>query len=243
MRRLTWAVALAMLVVLAGCSDDTEPRSERSPKTSAAVEETALPDPPAGMEFVGMGSVVVAVPEGMDRQVVRCSMQRKGVDTVDPSCLRLNDYVRASLRSRLTVTFIPEGQANNFDYDESPFTSASVLEGFIADACVGYCVSGRATRLAIPSEDVVLTLIANMEGRAAIRDIINSVTLLPDGYSTVPAIEYGESEPRAARLLTDAGLEAKVADYQGPRYFTGTTPAAGAVVEEASTVTVHVGDG
>lgn len=163
---------------------------------------------------------------------------------ITSGCLRLRGEVGESTGRNVTVEFIPRSLTRDSGYRIETFKSASGLDGLVGPACPTRVLClGPGRRLVVPSENLVITVTATQGNRAPVQSIVETVMLLPDGYTTVPPIIKGMDTEDAVDVLTKAGFQADAPTPSPAYYFWDTTPAAGAVVAEGSTVAVHVGDG
>lgn len=98
--------------------------------------------------------------------------------------------------------------------------------------------------LAVPTLGVLVQVHARGErARQEVRAIGHSLSLVPDGWTSVPPIPFGTSDEDALALLGEAGLEGRVPDVDWPHYVTGSSPPPGTVIEEGSVVDLTIGDG
>ena len=95
----------------------------------------------------------------------------------------------------------------------------------------------------VPEAGVRLDLHGPTGSRRVLRQVAGSLSRIPEGYTAVPYLGFGESDAQGVAALEAAGLEADLPDVNFPHYVTGTTPTAGTVVPMGSIVEIQIGDG
>lgn len=248
MRRVAGAAAVTLLGLLSGCGATAVPPIGRAgPAEGGRTAESAAASPltpPPGRRWVGMNDVVVAVPTGwaterdlcvdLDHDAVRVLAGRESGCIARPgpdiSALTIapvsSGMVRLGRRTDLTT-----------EIHGVPVIHSGV-------ACRASSTGPCTLTFAVPDADAAF--VVTYRGRQPERFIermLESVTRLPAGQTTVPAVGFGRDVTDALRILERAGLEGRSPDPDWPHYATGTEPAAGSVVATGSTVMLTVGDG
>ena len=234
-----WAVLVVTAGVASGCGDARGPAGN-DPAGAGMVA------PPEGMRWQGTNGVVVAVPKGWETDPDPCgsaegdavrilaagtppawcpgagSAHDDSSMLIAPPDAPLPEIGRLRQRVDVHGVAVRHGGVRCRAGSSGPCTLAFA----VPDTGVVVQVSYRGAR---PTEFVT-----------AVRD---SVTRVPDGYTTVPAIAYGSSVAGAKRTLDEAGLSGWSPDVDFPHYATGSRPEAGTVVALGTTVELTVGDG
>lgn len=249
-RFVTGAVAAVVLVAGAttavqGFAGNDRPASDVPASGDADPVLTVAP----GMRLVGIGRVVLEVPETWGTQEVACSGQPV-VDTIyfestSDLCLVYVDQDRTSSVGLFRLD-TPRGraEASFADTEESMINGMSAFRGparcpddIPTEQCIGFA---ETELIVVPSEGVVLTIRAGGDADAD----IDSLRLLPEGYTTVPYIEPGTPNGPAgnlilgARLRVDQAWEPAPGGYSGRIPVTVVAPEAGSVVAVGSIVTI-----
>lgn len=249
--RLTVAACLVALLPLTGCTSmgGEEPGllPDAGPTRSVAHLGEMTP-PPAGMRWQGIHGVVVAVPDSWQTQGQPCAWGNEAA-------------VRFVLRNA------PIFNCPNLAPGEVPSSALLVgpvgVQGLADPRTLRHHVTvhGLAVRdggvrcgdglprrctvaFVVPSAEAAFEVVYS--GHAAqrfVRAVRDSVRLLPDGYTTVPAIPYGTPVGRAKTTLTAAGLSGQASRVPFPHSVVGTLPEAGTVVKEGTSVALTIGDG
>lgn len=227
------------------------------PRIPAAPAEPAadLPAPPAGMRWVGIGRVVVAVPETWSTGETRCLEPVADTVYVDggviADCGHAPPAAEVRASSSLAVLVGPHAARR---------LQGSVPIGEVAGHAVVEhpgCTPGahdQCRRLfALPDLGVVLAArLVDDDGRY--EQIRDSLRVLPAGLATVPlhvatmppAREEASFVDRLARTIEDAGFRVEVETVPpSPALRAGSvavTPERGSVVPEGATVTITVAD-
>lgn len=243
------AAATAVLAVVGG-SAVLGPRDD-----DATREVASEPVPPEGTRYVGVGRVVVAVPEswrggGSDGCLASAAPE------VEPAVPRLGPPVPSCsgigepwLRDISTV----DPQLLELGLGNERSIEVGGLTGSVSDQrCPrnALCVKNFTnTILQLPSEGVVLQI----SGPPAVRgSIASSVSVLPEGWTTVPVlpgVDYAADYGEVRQALEQASLD--VADDTVLRSCGLTAvcaaqsrmtvdPPSGAVVREGTTVTLTI---
>jgi len=231
---------------------------------------TSIPPPPAGTRWVGLGQVVVAVPDWWTTGETRClapvedtvyfdsSAQTDCADAPAPSTVREV--------SALAVLDATSGYGENEIRTMQPVAEVAGREVREREDCEGW-FDGVCRRLfAVPSEGVVFAVTIAEAGDGNYEEIRDSLRILPDSLTTIPlAINDGGgggwtpawgAEPRAADALVDgledAGLRVKIETGERPKDDAGlvaslragslldVSPELGSVIDVGGTVTVTV---
>jgi hypothetical protein len=232
------------------------------------VDTTAdpLPPPPAGMRWVGMDDVVVAVPEWWTTGDTQClapvedtvyfdqAAQADCDDPADPATVRkvsaLAVFDGTCCYGELQIRSMePVGEADGHEVVE-----LAGCEEWFKGVCRRF--------FAVPDEGVVFAVTIADEGDGDYEAIRDSVRILPDGLTTVPLkVDYGFTpgwglEPslvdEVVREVEQAGLRVEVrtvtpeqsrtglaADLP-PGSLLGISPSPGSVIEDGGRVTITV---
>lgn len=95
-----------------------------------------------------------------------------------------------------------------------------------------------------PAEDMFFHLVARgPDARETVVAVRDSIQVLPEGWTTVPFIKQWTEDAEAAQTLEDAGLVAGLPGVDWPHSVAATAPEGGSVVELGSTVRLVPGDG
>ncbi len=202
----------------------------------------AVPVAAPGLHLVGLGRVVVAVPD--DWSVDKTACGRPEAETIrllplEQSCRDIDTY---GYTSSLHVSSVASAGAVAVDLAQTDTTvnGIDVLRGPPPCPPNARCAYPDAV-LVVPSEDVVI--VANGDVAVA---ALESLAILPEGYTTVPFVGPGVRVDDAQRRLEAAGLAVELrARDCGPTDLcqldvtTGADPASGSVVAAGSTVTLE----
>ncbi|MFC6044115.1 PASTA domain-containing protein [Nocardioides hankookensis] len=194
--------------------------------------------PPAGTRWQGVNGVVVAVPRTWSTSTDPCrpvadSVWMTGSTTGTVPC----PAVRAP-GSGLQVGETTLG----------PMRHRTIVRGLRVRHSGVRCrasASGPCSlEFAVPGRDASFQVFyVGPHPMAFVTRLMRSVTLLPAGLTTVPAIGAGTAVQQALGLIEEAGLVGRAPQVDFPHYVTGTAPAAGRVVRAGATVRLTVGDG
>ncbi|GAB3253661.1 hypothetical protein [Nocardioides dilutus] len=231
-RKRRWTVmasVAAVALVLGGgtavqqvvAGDDEQPK----PPPEQAADVPVAPD---GMRFAGMGRVVVAVPESWGKE------HECAPDVIGPAtaCQRGED-------STATLSFFTLADLYNTEIDgphDSTYNGVDVIEGPLACPPTASCVGPMPYAVQIPSQGVGFMLGGSYSPMRAA--IVESIRLLPEGFTTVPYLPPGLTRREAERVVEAAGLEVHLNGPDVNTSIAGTEPAAGFVVRVSSTVTL-----
>jgi hypothetical protein len=231
--RLT-AVGLLAAALLSACTNDAAPSRGG----------IGIPASPDGTRWQGINDVVVAVPRDWTTEADPCASSADSVRMLGPLSLAAPCSPVGTRGSVLQVASSGAGvlSATGRLRHRTSVGGVGVRHGGVACRASG---AGPCTLVfAVPSADATFQITYRGPRPAAfVRWLMRSLTMLPDGSTTVPVVEYGESVDDAKARLEQAGLVGKSPDVNFPHYATGTTPAAGHVVPVGSTVELSIGDG
>lgn len=242
---LRTAVIAVTLLLLAGCAEP-DASSTAVAGASPPEEGTAAPGgrtlaAPEGMRWVGMNDVVVAVPQGWGTATQPCeepdgdTVAFLGADSTVLDCATLPTQGVSSLRIAAAESgSIPLGRRTDLTARAG---GLRVLHSGVS------CSPGACETTFLVRGAAFQVVVRGAAGRSAVEAVRDSVTLLPDGMSTVPFVEYGTSFEDTKQLLSRAELSIVEPDVNFPYYVTATEPPAGSVVEEGTEVAVVIGDG
>lgn len=233
----------ATLLLLTGCTTAEEPASGRpgdapaastgpTPGGTASGEQVGRPDevpaPPQRTRWAGVGELVVAVPAGWATATGYC-------DAAPPRTVLVRTLLPPAARCARP------GRGGS----PSLTISAPGTLGWSPDRGVG-CRAGSSGPCHTLVSGGGSRFVVTYHGPGAGREVLalaNSATVLPEGFTTVPAIDLGRGTGGARRLLARAGLVGVAPDVEFPHYVVSTRPRAGSPVAEGSRVALRVGDG
>jgi len=232
---------VAATLALAACSGGdpgTAPPEVPAPRPSLAEAGTELSEPPDGTRWVGAGRLVVAVPADWPTEVGPCGVPEDGV-------------VHVATDARATRCAAPLGAGTGVVVTDWSTGSLQPVRGRTVDVggvevrrsfgCADSAGAGCSAEAGSAAAGAVVR--ASAPGLGLPRRIVDTLTLLPDGWVTVPPIELGTPVARAERTLERSGLAARLPQVDWPHYATSTVPPAGTPVPVGSTVEVLPGDG
>lgn len=214
------------------------------PEVTATPDVVGPPTPvaPDGTRLVGMGRVVVAVPADWATNAVRCGQPVR--DTVafasegQRGCLVPGASERSWLQVVPSESTHAEGWLNaagrTTTYDGVPVRR---IDGDCEMSMPGVC-SGA---LVAETQDVVM--VASSSKPTVVESVLDSVRVLPDGWTTVP---YDPNGPVANTVawMEDVGLTVEVTYEERPGLSNGVLLAAdpelASVTEAGSTVELRV---
>ena len=264
MRHAAGAVVATIAVVSAGAFvlDDDE-GTGRDP---AYVDRDAQPAPPPtaapGTRLVGLGSVVVEVPQEWVVAENGCARDTGVVfrypDTPEEVAVLTSDcrpfpHDKPSASLTLGDTTSPTGvqtvqasaASRTLDIGGLSVTQTS-WHHKAPDFCSPGGGAGEACELLFwaPAEDTYFHLFVRGPGaRETVLAVRDSIQVLPEGYTTVPFIKQWTEDADAARTVEEAGLEARLPSVDWPHSVMATDPPAGSVIEVGGTVQLIPGDG
>ena len=238
-RHLGVAGGALALMVAAGVAISLFPRSDR--------HEDHLLTPPAGTRYVGIGQVVVAVPEGWADGAASCNSPVRNTaffpwpqDCVGP--------FRSVSSVAISAVPMNDGFAGGMTPDESVGGHRVVARPNPAMCMVGTGPEACLQSFGVPDLHAYFSVRVPRDEPEAldqVEAIRDSLTVLPDGQTAVPFLSAGSLDDwRAA--LQDAGLGVRVDHHSCPPTgncvggVVSTTPAPGNVVRTGSIVTIDV---
>lgn len=243
-RRVKGAIGASAAVALVSVAGtvllDTSPADDHSDPASPT---TAAPSPvtPPGTRLVGARGIAIAVPADWGTNEVQC-IDTPTADTVifgqpnDQYCLAENDSYSA-----VHIDLIKPATRHHLA-GASPWKTVDGVEvrrtAVTMAPCRGMCVVAVAS-IAVPEADLIIWI--ESPDTDEIDAVLNSVQVVPDGYTTVPDIS-GEEGSQARSMIEDAGLISRDLPHCGPvdscahAGVAGSLPAAGSVVRTGSAV-------
>lgn len=244
--RKTLALAAASVALVLGGAAVGQQVIADNPGRPSENLTSDTPDAPAGMRFVGMGRVVVAVPASWTQTQHSCTTSPNGnvyfVPVPPRSCLAPNLSDPASMQPTLGISELRLSPSALDKFKPLEGSAGAVSEGGL---CLETKPASCSERIAVPSEGVLFTLAwwRTEEGRATAAQVRESLQLLPEGYTTVPYLPRDYPTGPAGNLLIEAGLKFDESPPQtggqtGRAGQFGTVPQAGSVVAVGSTVTM-----
>lgn len=267
-RRRRGAVLAAAAVVLAVVGSGVAVQRTMLDDDRATDLPSGMPAPPDGTRWVGLGRVVVAVPDWWTTGETQClapvettvyfdsGATADCADPADPATIR-----------EVSALAVLDATGGYGEYQTRSMQPVAEVDGeavLEADACEEWFEGVCRRMFAVPSEGVVFAVTIADEGDGSYEDIRDSIRILPDGLTTVPlAISSGwtpawGADPRAAdelvKVFDEAGLrvETEVAERSerddvssmSASFPAGTlldvSPSLGSVIEEGGTVTITV---
>ena len=264
-RHRRWATIGAVAAVLAVAAAGVA--VQRLGDDGRAAEAAGLPAAPDGMRWVGLGRVVVAVPDWWTTVETHCGVapvedtvyfdQAAQVDCEDPVDL---DTVREV--SALAVFDGTSGYGELQLRSMVPVSEAAGLEVVEREGCEEWFDGVCRQFFGIPDEGVVFAVTIAEVGDGSYEDIRDSVHVLPGDLTTVPlAVPAGftpgwgdeaDIVDDLVRALRAAGLEIEIVTAEKPAGDGGlsadlppgslldVSPSLGSVIEVGGTVTVTV---
>jgi hypothetical protein len=220
------AVLAVTATLLAGCSQQaSRTQGTDAPAASAPTPVAPSPTAPADRRWAGIGGLVVAVPDDWGTVSGVCASPGHHEVAVQAGGA-------AAVRCALTepgapsLTLSPPGSLG-----WSPGRGVRCTGPRVCSAPV----VGGASRFRV-----------TLRGPGAQRELLallDSASTAPDGWTTVPAVEYGADDDAAVEVLAEAGLVGVPPDVEWPHYVIGTEPAVGSLIAEGSEVALVPGDG
>ncbi len=250
--QITGVAAAATLVAAGGFLLSAQLGSQPSPETAASPspappptatslppEASKTPQAPPGSRLVGMGRVVVTVPDGWATEIGGCvdlplrdtvffpakvMLTCAGARPPDTSSLRFYDSTSSSIEG-LVAEADPAGSVNGIPVARIP----TEVRGGIAEGV-----------LVIPSESLLIWV--DSPRLETVDEVLASVTLLPEGFVAVPSAEG--PWPATREKMEEVGLVVAAVEERRTRWPGGqlieTRPALGTVVPVGSMVTLVV---
>ncbi|GAA5142066.1 hypothetical protein GCM10023340_04950 [Nocardioides marinquilinus] len=227
-RRRTRAVlgaALAVAVVAVGVAVATSGSDDApsGPATAGAVEP--LPEPPPGTKWVGTDGVVVAVPQDWPVVESPCGGNAPAEVVDGTAAASVDCSFGGGQVARVTLAPL----------DSNPRPST---ERTCSDAPTSRCQGG------LVFEERGATVVVQTGGpdaRTLMDELLDSATVLPDGWTTVPFASFATVPQRVARLET-AGFDVRVEGDLGNRESVITHPPVGQPVRTGTTVVVSAAE-
>lgn len=221
---------------------------------------------PEGMRWVGMGRVVVAVPEWWTTGETECLAPIETTVYYDSGAQAdCESSEPGSVRevSALAVLDARRGYGEYLTRDMEPIGEVDGREVLERDGCERWFDGVCRRVFAVPDEGVVFAVTIHDDGDGDYQEIRDSLRLLPDGTTTVPLAtadgwtpSWG-AEPRTVSALVRAveaaglrvdvvtpeppprGADVDLADLPEGSYL-GSEPALGSPIEAGGTVTITV---
>jgi hypothetical protein len=241
--RVRVAVGVASLALVGSAAAAVALRPNEGLTVTDSVE---LPVAPVGQRLVGVGRVVLPVPDGWGTQYGDCV-----TDSV--ADLWFRSAARGSCISDFRAAGEPAVGFLDLDSDAGEQAAAFALEPDFIDgvpvlrgpgcpdtgADTAACLGPSWSKIvAVPSEDVVIVVPRTDPASPS----LDALRILPEGFTTVPSMDLGTTNGAAGNLLLKAGLtyrEAPEPELPTGRAATyGTDPAPGTIVPLGTEVTV-----
>ena len=252
MRSLLLTGALVGSFLLSGCTGDAA---------------ASLPAPPEGTRWVGMGQVVVAVPDWWTTGETECYEPNEDTVYFDPAVT--TDCVpepEPSTVREVSALAVLDGTGGYGEFQMRGMRSIGEVDGLEVlelDGCERWFTGVCRKLFAVPSEGVVFAVTIAEEGDGSYEEIRDSLRILPGGQTTVP-LDIGSgwtptwgAEPDTTavlvRSLEDAGLNVEVETAERPEpsdmglvadlpkgSLLGVSPQLGSVIDAGGTVTITV---
>jgi len=265
-RRRRWVTtgsAAAVLAVVAGGLGAQELGADDQ---GTDVASTSLPAAPDGLRWVGLGRVVVAVPDWWTTGETQCLAPVEDTVYFDQAAVAecSDPAPPAAVRevSALAVFDGKSGYGEAMLREMEPVSEVAGREVVEREGCEEWFPGVCRRFFGVPDEGVVFAVTIADERDGSYEAIRDSVQVLPDGLATVPlAVPAGFTPGRGSeRDITDdlvaaieaAGLDAQVETVDTPPGDTGlsadfrpgtlleVSPSLGSVIEVGGTVTVRV---
>lgn len=213
-RRAVLGAAAAVVLLVGGTAAGTslvgDDRAD-APAPAEHADDLPFPAPPAGMRWVGLDSVVVAVPVDWEAGESACSGRSTYVGPASSGDLCLVDP--PDIRVELSHGE-PRDAGRTVCYTSQPPT------------CVGSMVI----------DGVLVKVVARSE--LEVDTVVGSIMRLPDGWTTVPFTGVARSR---AQIYEAAGLEVVIAGRLPATVPVAASPGQGEPIEEGGTVTLSPG--
>lgn len=261
MRTLLPITALVVLGFLTGCG-------QSAGDSASSIPAPSIPSPPAGMRWVGLGQVVVAVPDEWTTGETRCYAPVGDTVYFDQAaqagCVDAPAAPAVQEVSALAVLDADSGYGEMVTRTMTSIGEVSGREVLEREDCEEW-FDGVCRRLfAVPSEGVVFAVMIAEAGNGNYEKIRDSLRVLPDNLTTIPlATSAGWTPARGAEprvtddlvvTLENAGLRVEIetaersedddgkADYASlPKgSLLDVSPELGSVIEVGGTVAVTI---
>lgn len=247
-RTAVLAAAAAVVVIAAGAVvwQSVGAPDPRVPVASDAPDPDA---PPAGHRYVGIGTAVIAVPEGWGTNDVECGTPKKDTVVIDQGVTCMMWVPRPADVESVAVlsTAKPEGVDTWASVEVDGVRALQSDVQYTSDP-----VGVSAQSIYLPSRHVLFTAESSSAGSTAVvTDLLSGIAILQE-HTTVPgfqdiALEYGlPNEPVVdsyVARLQNLGLSVEVVQQKSDLdkgTVLSTNPAVGSVVAPGDTVTVTV---
>lgn len=210
---------------------------------SATSPSETMPVAPEGMKLAGIKNVVVAVPTSWGNEKTNC-----GQPTQDTVYFGEGRHLqcRVSQRGISSVLLLDLDSEYGAEVAESATTSSEidgldVLRGPPECGPTDFCAYYFSEIVVLPEQGVVLA--TPFGGKES--GVLDTVQLLPEGYTTVPFLDFAADSDDALDELAQADLNGQLEEGPDccPHYVVGSDPEAGSVVPVGSEVTVLLGEG
>jgi hypothetical protein len=128
-------------------------------------------------------------------------------------------------------------------FDHTTPTESRLADGTVVTEAPVLCIDSFpescSFQVAVPSEDAYFVLsVPDMSQHRFVQEVRDSLRVLPEGFTTVPAIDFGSTSSVASLALTDAGLKPRTPTPDVNLEVVATDPAAGSVVRLGAVVTL-----
>lgn len=269
-RRRRWAAPAAAVIVLAIVGTGVAVRSLAVDDRTNGDPAESIPAPPAGTRWVGLGRVVVAVPDWWTTGETRCLAPVEDTVYFDQAAVVdcANAPAPATVRevSALAVLDATSGYGENEVRAMRSVGEVAGREVLEREGCEGWFDGVCRRVFAVPTEGVLFAVTIAEEGDGSYGEIRDSLRILPEGLTTVPlATSDGWTpawgvEPKVTDSLVNAlrraGLLVEIETAKQPEdgditamsanlpagSLLGTSPELGSVIAVGGTVTVTVAD-
>lgn len=231
------AVGAGVVVRVVGPVDDT---------TGPDVTATEELDVPPGTRLVGLGRVAVAVPDDWEANAASCNTPFRDTywfpypqDCQSINRRQVSSVAISTVQNAESTPRLPDIQDDGTVDGHEVLGSGPICAPGNGEPC--FEVFG------VPDLDVWFTVRVPQTDAAAgtMEAIRDSLTVLPDGYTTVPFVPYRDVD-QVAFAVRDAGLVPEVEHVECPdtgycaNGVSDVTPAVGTAVSSGSVVTVTV---
>jgi hypothetical protein len=210
------------------------------PVTLVVAGDGPKPSVPDGTKLVGMKKVVVAVPDSWGTERTKCGQPTH--DTVYFNPVGRDCLVEQAGTSSVLILDLDSEEGSDVAAvatTPSEINGIDVLRGPPECPDTAICEVPYEEVVVVPEQGVVLAVPEGGGGA----EVLESLQLLPEGYTTVPYIALGTELEDAKSLVRNAGL---VADVRGPVNALSTVvvglvaPVGGTAYSVGGTVTLEV---